>query len=82
MAAIGLAIRVTSLTIILFICYAVAGTLVTLPASQPVEGGSSTVMLLVVCALNAAVLAYIILRSRWSGWRLRSEGTRLTPVTL
>jgi|SRR5687768_3626474 len=70
MAAIGLAIRVTSLTIILFICYAVAGTLVTLPASQPVEGGSSTVMLLVVCALNAAVLAYIILRSRWSGWRL------------
>jgi hypothetical protein len=66
----GLAARVIGLTIILFICYAVAGTLVTLPDSQLVEGGSSAITLLAVCALNAAVLAYVILRSRWSGWRL------------
>ena len=64
--------RVIALTILLFICFAVAGTLVRLPqASQPTgEAAPSAAMLLVVCFLNAAVMTYIILRSRWAGWRL------------
>lgn len=64
--------RVIALMILLFICYAVAGPLVRLPAaSQPTaDAGSSAVRLLAVCLLNAGVLAYVILRSRWSGWRL------------
>jgi len=69
--AIVLIARVIGLTILLFICFAVAGTLVRLPeASQPAEGGTSAARLLAVCFLNAAVLTHIILRSRWAGWRL------------
>jgi hypothetical protein len=64
--------RVIALTIVLFICFAVAGTLVRLPQGpQPVDqAGSAAVTLLAVCFLNAAVLTHIILRSRWAGWRL------------
>ncbi len=64
--------RVIGLTILLFICFAVAGTLVRLPeASPPSEtAGSPVITLLAVCFLNAAVLTHIILRSRWAGWRL------------
>ena len=63
--------RVIGLTILLFICYAAAGTLVRLPAaSQPADGSASAITLLGVCFLIAAVLAYLILRSRWAGWRL------------
>ncbi len=70
--AIGLAARVIALTIVLFICYAVAGTLVRLPeASQPAaEAASSAGRLVAVCFLNVAVLTYVILRSRRTGWGL------------
>ena len=71
-SAIAVGARVIALTIILFICFAVAGTLVRLPdAPQSTgEAAPSAASLLVVCFLNAAVMAYIILRSRWTGWRL------------
>ena len=72
MTAIVLIGRVIALTILLFICYALAGTLVRLPPpTQPTtEAASSAGSLLAVCFLNAAVIAYVILRSRWAGWRL------------
>lgn len=68
----ALVARVIALTILLFACYAVAGTLVRLPPpAQPTEAASpSAATLLAVCFLNAAVMTYVILRSRWAGWRL------------
>lgn len=61
-----------ALTILLFACYAVAGTLVRLPPpSQPAEAATpSAATLLAVCLLNVAILTWVILRSRWAGWRL------------
>lgn len=66
-----IAARVIALTIVLFICFAIAGTLVRLPPGpRSAEQGGSVASLLVVCFLMAAVLTHLILRSRWSGWRL------------
>ncbi len=65
-------LRVLVLTAVLFVCYAVAGAVVGLQAnsgtSEPAESGA--LALLVVCFLEAVVMAYVILRSRWAGWRL------------
>jgi hypothetical protein len=64
--------RVIALTIILFICFAVASRLVGQPANaRPSEpAGAAVLPLLAVCVLTAAVLTHLILRSRWAGWRL------------
>jgi len=63
--------RVIALTIILFICFAVAGGVVgpqgTVP---PAEQAGAAGALLAVCFLDTLVLTHIILRSRWAGWRL------------
>jgi hypothetical protein len=65
-------LRVIALTIILFICFAVAGGAVGLAdnsqASEPAN--ASVLRLLAVCLLDTLVLTYLILRSRWTGWRL------------
>ena len=69
-AIVGL--RVIALTIILFVCFAVAGGVVGF-ASDPravEQTGSSTLLLLAVCLLQVMVMAHLILRSRWTGWRL------------
>jgi len=67
-----LALRVIALTMILFVCFAVAGGVVGLPgASQASEqSGASTLLLFVVCLLQVMVMTHLILRSRWTGWRL------------
>lgn len=64
--------RVIALTIILFICFAVAGRLVGQPGNaRPSEPSGAVVLpLLAVCVLTATVLTHLILRSRWAGWRL------------
>ncbi len=66
------AIRVIALTVVLFICFAVAAALVRLPGSTPAsdQGGAAALPLLTVCFLQAAVMSYLILRSRWTGWPL------------
>lgn len=71
-AAIALVARVIALTILLFLCFSVAGTVVKLPGSaQPdAQAGDVAIRLLAVCLLNVVVLTHIILRSRWAGWRL------------
>lgn len=63
--------RVITLTIILFICFAVAGGVLGQQGiSQPSEQSRAALPLLAVCLLEATVMTYLILRSRWTGWRL------------
>jgi hypothetical protein len=64
--------RVIALTIILFICFAVAGLVVGLPGnSQSSEQtGGAALPLLAVCFLEVIVITHLVLRSRWTGWRL------------
>ena len=68
----SLAARLGLLTVVLFICFAVAGTLVKLPGSgEPgAQAGDAAIRLVAVCFLTVAVLTYLILRSRWAGWKL------------
>lgn len=67
------AARLLALTIVYFICFAVASATL-LPRMEPElsDPGRETMVLalLVVSFLNTAVLAYVIHRSRWSGWQL------------
>jgi hypothetical protein len=72
MKALSVALKVSGLSLILFVCFTVAGLVVgPLASSQTSEpGGSTALALLAVCFLNTIVFTHIILRSRWSGWRL------------
>ena len=65
-------LRVMALTIILFICFGVAAGVVGLAGNSQTSGqaGGGALPLLVVCFLETAVMTYLILRSRWTGWRL------------
>ena len=65
-------LRVIALTVILFICFAVAGGVVGFAGSSQTseQTGASTLLLLAVCLLQVMVLSHLILRSRWTGWRL------------
>jgi hypothetical protein len=60
-------------TILYFGCFAVvSGALLSgaAPQPDPAEAGAALFALFVVSLINAAVWTYVILRSRWSGWRL------------
>lgn len=67
-----IALKVIALTLVLFTCFAVAGGVVGPQDNPPTpeQAGGVAATLLAVCFLNAVVLAYIILRSRWAGWQL------------
>jgi hypothetical protein len=78
-AALSLAGRLAALTLIHFICFAVISAAVLPPASQQVDpsqagaaagAGVAAGALLVVSLLNTVTLGYLILRSRWAGWKL------------
>jgi hypothetical protein len=64
--------RVIALTIILFICFVVAGGVVGQQGSSQTseEAGTAGLLLLAVCFFEVIVLTHLILRSRWTGWRL------------
>jgi len=64
--------RFILLTALYFICFAVvSGALISVPASQtPSDQANAGLALFVVSLLNTAVLGYVILRSRWGGWKL------------
>lgn len=64
--------RVIALTILLFICFALAGGVVGLQgdAQTSEQAGAAALPLLTVCFLQAIVMTHLILRSRWTGWRL------------
>ena len=67
-------LRLVALTILYFICFAMASALLFPSAgAQPDSAGQASVALaslLTVCFLNTLVLTYVILRSHWAGWRL------------
>jgi hypothetical protein len=70
---LSLVIRVAILTVLYFICFVVVAALLIPPPSEqpaPTGAGAALVALLAVSFLNTVVLAYIILRSRWTGWKL------------
>jgi len=72
-AKVILAIRIATLTVLYFLCFAfVSAALLTVPAEQPTptQAGGALVALLAMSFLNTAVLVYVILRSRWAGWKL------------
>jgi len=39
-------------------------------AQPPAAGGSAAASLIAVCVLDTIILSYLVLRSRWAGWRL------------
>ena len=67
------AIRFLAVTILYFGSFAVvSGALLSTAAEQPTpaEAAATLVALLIVSLINAAVWTYVILRSRWTGWKL------------
>jgi hypothetical protein len=78
-ATLLIAIRLLALTILYFVCFAaVSGALLsqtadqseTIQIGQAGQAGAAFAALLAVSFLTAAVLAYVIIRSRWAGWKL------------
>lgn len=64
-------VRILALTIVLFVLFAVAGSVLGPTVDQaPSEQQAGAAILLVVCLLNTAVVAFIVRRSFWTGWRL------------
>jgi hypothetical protein len=70
--AISIILKVIVLTVIQFICFAAASAVIGQQESRQSaeQAGDATVPLLTVCFLSTIVLTHIILRSRWTGWRL------------
>ncbi|NOZ26805.1 MAG: hypothetical protein GXP39_01980 [Chloroflexi bacterium] len=66
-----LGLKLLILTALLFVLFSVSSLVVGLEdTDQAVDQTSAAAALLVVCALHTAILSYLILRSRWTGWRL------------
>ena len=71
MRAISLILRVVALTFVLFVCFSIGSGIAMRGIAPPSSAdGSATISLVVVCALETIVVSYLILRSRWAGWRL------------
>lgn len=71
MRAASLALRLSALTLVLFVCFAFASGVVGFVTPQtPQPDGSAALRLVVVCFLEAAMIANLVLRSSWRGWRL------------
>jgi len=65
------AIRLIGLTVVYFTCFLVVAAIVfPAPPQSSSEQANPALALLLVSFLNAAVLEYLIWRSRWSGWKL------------
>jgi hypothetical protein len=69
---LALAGRFLLLVVVYFICFSgLAGLM--LPPAGPISPAESAVILqvsLLVCLLNSIVIGYLVLGSRWSGWKL------------
>jgi hypothetical protein len=67
------ATRLVALTALYFICYAAVSAALLPPPPEmpaPAQAGATLAALLAVSFLNTVVLAYVIRRSRWAGWKL------------
>jgi len=72
-SSLKILIRVLALSVVYFICFAVvSGALLqsTNPQPSPDQAAAALAALVVISLLNSLVLSYVILRSRWSGWKL------------
>jgi hypothetical protein len=72
-ATVIIAIRLLALTVLYFICFAAVSAALLPAASEqaaPVQAGAALVALLAVSLLNTLVLGYVVIRSRWAGWKL------------
>jgi len=70
---IRLTLRFLALTFVYFCAFVVvSGLLLSTRAQQPAPSGAGTALiaLLAVSITNTAAFTYVILRSRWSGWKL------------
>lgn len=71
--ALKTAVRILALALVYFVCFiVVAGALLSTTTDQPSpsEGGAALPAMLVVSLVQAVVWTYVILRSRWNGWKL------------
>ena len=72
-APIITAIRFLAVAILHFVCFVVvSGALLSTTSEQPApsEAGATLLTLFIVSLITAAVWTYVIMRSRWSGWKL------------
>ncbi len=69
-----LILKFIALTILYFVCFTIASALLfpsnSAPPASPGQASFTLAALVAVCSLNTMVLTYIILRSRWTSWRL------------
>src|SRR5262247_337434 len=67
-----LLIKLIALIIIYFICFAiVSGALFPAPAKpQNADPADAVIALLIVSCIHSTIIAFLILRSRWAGWKL------------
>ena len=66
-------IRFLAVTIVYFVCFVVVSGALLAPAAETstgAEAGATLGALFLVSLINAAVWSYLILRSRWTGWKL------------
>jgi hypothetical protein len=73
MSVLKTAIRFIALTIVYFVSFVVvSGALLSSASSQdaPPDARAALSALLLVSLINTAVWTYVILRSRWTGWKL------------
>src|SRR5260370_39852052 len=72
-STVMIAFRRVALTVFYFISFtAISAALLPSPSEQPaqVQAGAALAALLAVSLLNTLVLGYVVLRSRWTGWKL------------
>lgn len=68
-----IAIRLVALTVLYFICFAAVSAALLPPLPEQgasIQAGETLAALLAVSLLNTLVLSYVIMRSRWTGWKL------------
>lgn len=70
MKAMALGLWLIVLTIVLFVCFGVASAVVGFQTQAAEPDSRAALKLVMVCVIEVAVLATLILRSGWSGWRL------------
>ncbi len=64
-------LRVVALTFVLFVVFSIASGIAMRGITPlPSAAGSAVMLLVLVCALETIVVSYLVLRSRWAGWRL------------
>ena len=71
--AISTAIRFLAVALVYFVCFiVVSGALLSNAQDQPspADAVATLAALLAVSFINAAVWTYVLVRSRWSGWKL------------